>query len=1537
VSSLSDCLSKLGKVFSPDERAAIFEARKAHLATGLDAPAAELATVNALYADAQAEHKSVVEAIASATEMKNLPVFDSKQEAMLAAQEQTKASRARYEVEQHPGETGKWTISQTARTEAQETAARKTSRRQIAARKPDESRDTITTFIAKMGGLRLDEAPDITGEHDPLRAPNAPMLFLIRRQGGLSLDAMGEYLVEAGYFNERPDEEQIRDAIAAELGGKNQYSIWGTEAQVSEREQKEFDQEAAAVAFAEEAGIELEQSSTAEDIATIRDFVPAIESELTGPRLAIAELSLKAAAFDEAALERLAIESEDFSDAQYAVALQEIIYANEQDVAGRDSGGGEAVEPLTLTGETEGERAAREAGSRARSDREQREADERDARARADAELGEFGLTGSERAADANVNQGSVFSMSDELTPAATAQWPAIVSRIAELAQKITPAVRINLAEGALSFDEAGSYEIAGLYNPIKNLIEVSLYSSDPVRTFRHEGLHALKGMGLFTPQEWRALEAQARKTWRSTYEVERRWAGLNLNDAQFTEEAIAEAFSDYRTGTLNTQPPIHRIMRKIAEFFDRLGNLLRGMGFQTVDDIFAKAEAGEVGRREGIASTEGGEKFAVPPVPPAKRTAFIASASRRLRNQHPQPAAWVGDLGSFVDHAIKPRTIAAFNRDAVPAYSTLIEEQKFRDAKFAEYTRKAEPYFLGTKEDRSVVDKILEHDRLTGAFGLAGQNMTVHFTSNEAVLSKPGERVTATAGQKTMYWAARDMLNLTYEDFKARLLEDFNLPAGMTVASIQQLVAMPQTLTLTPVQKGQHTRRLKELAAAAEALKAVEEAYRRGYVPFSRFGNVGIAVKDAKGATVEYVTLDLGPIDRLRAKRGFDRIPEVRIALDRLRQRHRGTANTVGQPFKIPTGKLAKEVSLADVDELAEIGKIEDSQWDDIRKQLATGQAAQGFKAHMFRSKAIPGYSTDFERVLANYINQAATFQARRKFAKQWNEAINNIDAGRQPELRRYFKDLSNSVHDPKEEFSALRAMTFAYYLTSIASWAVNVSQIVTVTAPVAMQFANPVSVGLAIGRAWPETWRMLSWDKTTQNQFYDPQKAPADVRVAVVKAFDEGEFVNVVTRDYMGLAQNSHPVLKKLTPGAQRLVEILGAGFTVAEMQNRISTYISMLRLARDNPRVKVDFARVMAKNAIAEQLIANWSPQGFADFMNDETNFKMGKINRARLERGVGTVVTQFWGYTWNYMERLVTMIALQGAEGRGAAVLMLTIMWFFAGIWGLPGLDRLKQLIEALSRKVFKSDLDLDLEMRKLVVEVTGIMELAYMMSGGASRAVGGPDLSSRIGMGQLFNTPVFLDLVGRVPDAMEQFEVGNAILGIAELLPKQAGDILIAKTWGEQGVRTQAQDAPVIPRGRVTTGMQIQKALGFNPAEVAERRALERAEKRIEKSADEARHDFYRRMSKAEYANREAVKVGDTADAKLWRSEVDKIWSEVKAWNDTHKQSEHIKLNKVTREENLKREYQGAARQKGKRKAARGEIRDIQDLYGTEAR
>ncbi len=44
--------------------------------------------------------------------------------------------------------------------------------------------------------------------------------------------------------------------------------------------------------------------------------------------------------------------------------------------------------------------------------------------------------------------------------------------------------------------------------------------------------------------------------------------------------------------------PKYRRIFAKVRDFLTRLGNALRGLGFHSVESIFAKVESGEVGRR---------------------------------------------------------------------------------------------------------------------------------------------------------------------------------------------------------------------------------------------------------------------------------------------------------------------------------------------------------------------------------------------------------------------------------------------------------------------------------------------------------------------------------------------------------------------------------------------------------------------------------------------------------------------------------------------------------------------------------------------------------------------------------------------------------------------------------------------------------------------------------------------------------------------------------------------------------------------------
>ena len=209
--------------------------------------------------------------------------FPTKEAAQMAARLQATEFKLPFKAVPHPTEEGAWAVEQVVRSDAQQAADRRTAARARNRLKPDESRDTITTFIAKMGGLSLDQAPDITRDRQPVRAPNHPMLYVIRKKGGMSVDAMGEYLFEAGYFAERPTEEEVRDAIAAELDGQNQYSFHGSEAQ-AEVGMRDKERQAAAVEFADQAGIpDIEQVSTSEEVAEHHQFVPSNEQELTDP------------------------------------------------------------------------------------------------------------------------------------------------------------------------------------------------------------------------------------------------------------------------------------------------------------------------------------------------------------------------------------------------------------------------------------------------------------------------------------------------------------------------------------------------------------------------------------------------------------------------------------------------------------------------------------------------------------------------------------------------------------------------------------------------------------------------------------------------------------------------------------------------------------------------------------------------------------------------------------------------------------------------------------------------------------------------------------------------------------------------------------------------------------------------------------------------------------------------------------------------------------------------------------------------------
>jgi hypothetical protein len=145
-------------------------------------------------------------------------------------------------------------------------------------------------------------------------------------------------------------------------------------------------------------------------------------------------------------------------------------------------------------------------------------------------------------------------------------------------------------------------------------LIQIALGAEKPIQTMRHEAIHALKELGFFTPQQWAALERQAKKEWVKKYledvpfttdkgDIISRYEAYKtkgiaseegLNESQIIEEAIADAFGDWDS----SKAPggmLTALLNKMRNFFSALRSYLNGEGFQTYKDVFGKIEKGEL------------------------------------------------------------------------------------------------------------------------------------------------------------------------------------------------------------------------------------------------------------------------------------------------------------------------------------------------------------------------------------------------------------------------------------------------------------------------------------------------------------------------------------------------------------------------------------------------------------------------------------------------------------------------------------------------------------------------------------------------------------------------------------------------------------------------------------------------------------------------------------------------------------------------------------------------------------------------------
>jgi len=906
-----------------------------------------------------------------------------------------------------------------------------------------------------------------------------------------------------------------------------------------------------------------------------------------------------------------------------------------------------------------------------------------------------------------------------------------------------------------------------------------------------------------------------------------------------------------------------------------------------------------------------------------------VDDANADLKQPHSEFIGdYIGDIGAFKKYAVYPRTLASIESDFTPVYRTAESQFETRDRYAAELGRMAEKYFDLNAEERGHVDAVLELGRLKGDV-LAGKRMSMENTGQNARLSKKGDTLTLTDAEKTAYWNIRNTMNKALTMFRDQALRDFGVP-------VEKLGNDPRA-ALVDMAAEAEPRKQAYLEAAIAIFDEIEVVRKGGYIPFTRWGDVVIVVRDRIGATLWAEKIETGFIERnVPGRSNLESIPSVRKALDAARQkfsREQVEIKAFNVPERVP---FAGDLRMADLDMLAELARVDNQQWESVRDQLAKGLQSRGFKKHLLGSANVPGYSTDFERSIADYIIGIAGYLSRRQHADRWEAGIAGIDK-RKPNLIHYAKDYQKYVNDPQEEWNRVRQAGFLFYIAGVpASAFVNLTQVQMLSAPYLTQFVGAPRVQLELTRAYADVSMMGSVSRGFD--LFDPDKAPADVRDDLRKAWDEGYFVPLETYELMGKAYNRTPTQRRLQKGIDDSISVVSIAFQGAERINRLVTFIASHRIGKING-VEGKVHQILKGNPLAQDELGIFSPRRFAEWVIDETHFRMGKINRPGAMRGIGTAILQFRGFTLQTFELWYRMMVQNGPEGKAMAAYSLLLMFAVAGVWGMPGADDLRNMLERFYKAVTGEDVDIKAKLRELAYRLSGSAMISQMLSKGTTYPMG-LDLSGRIGMGniapdsamQVFGIPADL-FIGRPSRAIESASRGHWRLAMAEMLPNFIKNPMQATDWAESGIRSQATGKVAIAADDVTKGDVAQKVVGFTPARISNIREAQFAKRRAGQAVDDIRSDYYAKLGQSIAAKVRAERAGDVDEVTKLETDIKATFKEIAERNQGKAHYEMVIIRAETLRERVRDELSGTVARGTKRQQARSQAQKIDEAYG----
>jgi hypothetical protein len=550
--------------------------------------------------------------------------------------------------------------------------------------------------------------------------------------------------------------------------------------------------------------------------------------------------------------------------------------------------------------------------------------------------------------------------------------------------------------------------------------------------------------------------------------------------------------------------------------------------------------------------------------------------------------------------------------------------------------------------------------------------------------------------------------------------------------------------------------------------------AYRsKPYFPAMRFGSYTITVRNAAGTVIHFETFET----KARRDRAF-RVIQSQLAPGDKPQA--GYLNKDVRPLLGVPGPI--------LEMLKEKLALKGIQIDALEQLQFELSPAQSFKHQFQHKRQVAGYSTDFQRVYANYFWHGAnhlmktmhadTLRALTKMVKE--EVAGEIDITKREKIVAFMADHTDNWLDPKAEWPGIQSLAFMWHLAwSPVAAAQNMTQTMLTSFPHLASKFGPGSAAAALGRAGRSFQTFYTKGKLAAQTNFEQQALFQGMEHGVIKETQAPELAGYADGNVLSKGWGGNNIQRYMT----KFAEMGAFMFEMAEQVNRRLVFRAALQLALDNPNAKYVRDTVKKRNLLYQEVRGNMTEAQAAAYVTAydstvTTQFQYGKEFSPRVLRGKQRAFLVFQSFKLNYVLFLL--------QNKHAAMYSLLVMSALGGLMGVPGSEDAKDYLRLLGWQLFGTDFKLDREIRKYIIELLGKdgngADIADLILHGASR--------------KGFGIPAALNMIAGtagIDFTMPTFDRSKAI-SLGTLLPVELSKLFgpplqsSEKTIAEQGAK-----------------------------------------------------------------------------------------------------------------------------------------------------